>query len=97
MKHFGRSFSNKNRDGVHVTVGQRWRSMDKRRPARSCEVVKVEGGVATLQEYGRDRPSEGLLEALKSKHPYASTWQPGPVEVQISRLHSHSTGWRLLA
>jgi hypothetical protein len=101
MANFGHKTASDNRDGIQVRVGQHWQSMDKRRPARSCEVVGIDGGVATLQEFERDRPSEGLLQALKSPDAkvaaWAAKWVPEPVKVHIDRMHAHSTGWRLLS
>ena len=101
MTSFGHTTSSMNRNGIQVAIGQRWQSMDKRRPARSCEVVSISGGVATLLEYERNRQSDGLVAALKSTDTQiagrAAAWKPDRVQVHIDRLHEHSTGWCLLA
>lgn len=91
-----RTLTDTNRDGVRVAPGQRWVSLDKRRPARSCEVTKVEGGCATLLEFSRDRASEGMNALLRAGDPRAATWKPEPVKVSLERMHEHSTGWRLV-
>ncbi len=100
MHSFGHTRLNTTRDGVQVATGQCWQSMDKRRPARSCKVTNVEEGVATLQEYERDRDSAGLVAARQSPDPkvaaYAAAWKPEAVRVHVHRMHTHSTGWRLL-
>ena len=48
---------NKTKDGVMVMVGQVWRDLDRRMYGRTCEVIEVADGKATMQGVKRTKVS----------------------------------------